>query len=217
MSTSLTQYLLRVSKHPIGNAPRTLQEVVARRVDLDAYAARTEIDTPFTPRVVWRLAWLSARQVQLVATIFPDPQVVTACNGYVQQLMDFAAWLYRDMANDTPEPGLLSRHFAESAEFWSELQALLARTGTGPLEWLEQDVATLLWIRFCTFYCCASVTRQGRMRSRREVAEILAEAVDLAPNPNTLRLRTAPLIERELEHADHWAALCANRPSTARP
>lgn len=217
MSTSLTQYLQRVSGNPVGKTPRTLQDVVARRVELDAYAASTEIDTPFTPRVVWRLAWLSVRQVQLVATILPDPQVMTACDGYVQHLMDFAAWLCRDLPNDTPEPGLLSRYFAESVEFWGALQAVLARNATEPLEWMEQDVTTLLWIRFCTFYCCASVTRQGRMRSRRELAEILADAVEQAPNPNTLRLRTAPLIERELEHADQWAALCARRRPTAGP
>lgn len=217
MSTFLAQYLHRVSGNPIGKIPSTLQDVVARRAELDAYAASTEIDTPFTPRVVWRLAWLSLRQVQLVPTILPDPQVVTACNGYARQLMDFAAWLNRDLPNDEPEPGLLSRYFAESAAFWGELQDMLTRITTEPLEWLEQDVATLLWIRFSIFYCCASVTQQGRQRSRRELAEILAEAIDQAPNPNTLRLRTAPLIEREFEHADRWAALCARRPPAAGP
>jgi len=216
MSTTLTQYLKRVAKNPIGKVPRTLQDVVDRRVELDSYAARTEVDTPFTPRVVWRLAWLSVRQVQLVATILPDPQIVAACHGYVQQLIDFARWLHRDLPNDTPRPGLLSRYFAESAAFWGELQARLPSSDAEPLEWMEQDVTTLLWIRFSTFYCCASVTQQGRQRSRRELAEILAEADDQVSNPTTLRLRTAPLIEREFEHADRWAALCARRlPATA--
>jgi len=212
MSTFLAQYLQRVSGNPIGKIPSTLQDVVARRAELDAYAASTEIDTPFTPRIVWRLAWLSVRQVQLVASVLPDPRIVTACNGYVQQLMDFAAWLHRDLHNDEPMPGLLSRYFAESAAFWGALQNMLAQTTSEPLEWLEQDVATLMWIRFSIFYCCASVTQQGRQRSRRELAEILSQAVDQAPNPNTLRLRTAPLIEREFEHADQWAALCSRRP-----
>jgi len=217
MSKSLTQYLEGVSGNPIGKVPRTLQDVAARRVELDGYAANSEVDTPFTPRIVWRLAWLSVRQVQLVATILPDPQVMMACNGYVQRLMDFAGWLHRDLPNDTPEPGLLSQYFAESAEFWSELQDMLARSNTEPLEWMEHHVNTLLWIRFSTFYCCASSTQQGRQRSRRELAEILAKAVEQAPNPNTLRLRTAPQIEREFEHADRWAAVCASRRSTKSP
>lgn len=215
MSTFLSLYLQQVSGNPVGKTPRTLQDVVARRVELDSYAAQTEIDTPFTPRIIWRLAWLSVRQVQLVATIMPDRLVVAACNRYVQHLMDFAGWLHRDLPNDVPEPGLLSRYFTESAEFWTELRDLLLRDGTPPLEWMDNDVTTLLWIRFCIFYSCASITQQGRKRSRRELAEILANAVDQAPNPNTLRLRTAPVIERELVHADHWAALCARRPTSA--
>jgi hypothetical protein len=217
MSTFLAQYLQRVSGNPIGKIPRTLQDVIARRVELDTYAANTEIDTPFTPRIVWRLAWLSVRQVQMVATILPDRDVVTHCNGYVQHLIDFAAWLRRDLPNDTPEPGLLSQYFAESAGFWSELHDMLVRSNMQPLEWMEHQVTTLLWIRFSTFYCCASITQQGRPRSRRELAEILARAVEQSPNLNTLRLRTAPLIEREFAHADRWAALCANQPAIKAP
>lgn len=213
MPNFLDSYLQRATTEPVNAPPRTLQDVIARRVTLDGYAAEAERDSPFPARMVWRLAWLSVRQVQLVPTLLPDPEAGAECSRYTAQLMDFAAWLYRDLPHDTPQPGILSSYFQESFEFWRSLGEVVNRRGSESLEWLEHDVAALLWIRLCTIYCCFSVTQQGRMRTRRALAEILARALEQGANPNTLRLRTVPAIERELTSGDGWAAQCAKRPT----
>jgi hypothetical protein len=208
---SLEEYIRGVASNPIGQTPRTLQDVVDRRIALDRYAADTLIDTRFTPRVVWRLAWLSFRQVQLVPPLLPHSRITDLCKTYADHLVDWAGKLNRAFPADTPEPRILRQYFAESVDFWSALNDLVDAIQVGPLGWTERDVASLLWIRLCVFYTCASITQQGRPRSRREIAEILTRALAGYSSPTSIRLRVAPAIERDLKLADRWAEFCSAR------
>jgi hypothetical protein len=208
---TIDAYIRSVASEPVGHVPRTLEDVMSRRIKLDAYATDTTGDTRFTPRVVWRLAWLSLRQLQLIPTLLPDARVTAACAAYSEHLIAFAGRLNRELPHDAPQPKILRQYFAESADFWRSLEALVQRIGVGRLEWIERDVASLLWIRLCIFYACVSVTQPGRLRSRREIAEILANALTEFTSATSIRLRVAPAIERDLELADRWADLCGAR------
>lgn len=208
---TIEAYIREVASDPVGQIPRSLEDVISRRVKLDGYAADTTGDSRFTPRIVWRLAWLCLRQLQLIPPLLPDARVIAACTEYSEHLIAFAGRLNRELPHDSPQPGILRQYFAESADFWRSLEALVNRNRVGRLDWIDRDVASLLWIRLCIFYSSASVTHQGRARSRREIADILTKALAGLSSPTSIRLRVAPAIERDLEFADRWADLCGAR------
>jgi hypothetical protein len=210
-SMVLEDFIRDAARHPTGQTPQTLQDVADRRINLDSHAATATRNDLFTPRIVWRLRWLSMRQVQLIPALLPLPRVVAACQDYTDALCESVGRLYRELPHDRPQPMILAQYFAESVDFWKVLSRQLNHLEIEPLHWIERDVEALLWIRLCTFYACATVTRSGRARSRREVSDILANALTDLATPNTIRLRIAPAIDRDLKTADRWAAFCAVR------
>jgi len=203
---NLADYVKRASRISVGHQPSTVQAFVARQAAL----SRMNLETPpaerVRSRIMWRLAWLTLRSLLLIPSRLGEESVVALCEAYMTELRAYARARRAD-----PEPlalreGILRTSTEIDCRYWGLMADRIEQLSLPPLQWLDRDKEELLWIRFCGLSAVAAWTLEGRQRSRREIAEIMAAAAIGPENATTIRLRLLPEVDEALQSADRWAA-----------
>lgn len=205
--------------------PLTLQEVVRVRIELDSQELANAGDIALPPEVAWRSAWLRHRQVLLIPSLVAEDRVIELCNRYAQYLRRYAHEMSTLTVSSATASGLVRPLLAATRDFWLALDDRLQELGAPPLHWLDEDAAQIAWIRLCSLYLATCFTAEGRRRSRREIASVLASSGLSPASANSIRLRILPRLERDMEVADAWSEqstrLCRrppeNVPATETP
>jgi hypothetical protein len=206
LTRNLAAYVKRTSRFSVGSEPRTVQAYVARQAAL----SRQNLENPPAERVgsriMWRLTWLELRAVLLIPSRLGEESVADLCETYMTDLRAYARARHADPEPLTLRKGILSMAMEIDSRHWSLISDRIERLKLPPLAWLDRDMEELLWIRFCSLSAIAAWTLEGRERSRREVAEIMAAAGIGPESATTIRLNLLPEVDQALQSADRWAA-----------